>query len=371
MQIGSINDVLSAQLSRNQFNSMDSLVMITQRLVARMEDERREQAVNFERSDLVEANRKKAKLLRFKARVADNVTAATKAKTAIEWASRILGEMKTGLQSLLGSTDPAARTAGAAAFNSQLADLNSRVDGANQMIGVRNVNLIGNTSGPGFATDDIFSATSERGGQVMIEGVYMGTHFNIEDAEGFLWRYDDSTNDYVQFKSDSTGERTGSTMSAEGLTVTSYDHDTGAVQFGGSGSLSGTVVQGGIGVLTSEFYSDFADDAAIQQAIDDIDAAVDTVAQRGAPITADATLIDSNVQLVNEKVRQLDDERRRIMDEELDATAAVNRASALKMRFTINNINILSQMSSGLVENMMQLTNGPSRGPGVFGILGL
>jgi hypothetical protein len=371
MQVGSINDVLSAQLSRNQSNSMESLVLITQQLVARMEDERREQAVNFERSDLVEANRKKASLLRFKSRVADNVTAATKAKSAIEWSTRILGQMKTELQSLLGSTDAAARTAGAASFNAQLADLNARVDGANQLIGVRNVNLIGNTSGPGFATDDIFSATSERGGQVMIEGAYMGTHFNIEDSDGFLWRYDDSTKAYVQFQSDGTGERTGSTMATEGLTISSYDHDTGAVQFGGTGSLTGTVVQGGIGVLTSEFYSDLADDTAVQQAIDDIDAAVNTVAQRGAPITADATLIDGNVQLVNEKVRQLDGERRRIMDEELDATAAVNKASGLKLRLTINNINILSQMSSGLVENMMQLTNGPSAGPGVFGILGL
>jgi hypothetical protein len=371
MQIGSINDVLSTQLSRNQTNSMESLVLITQQLVARMEDERHDQAVNFERSDLVEANRKKAQLLRFKSRVADNVTAATKAKSAIEWATRILGEAKTELQSLLGSTDPAARTAGAAAFNSHLADLNARVDGANQLIGVRNVNLIGNTSGPRFTTDDIFSATSERGGQVMIEGAYMGTHFNVEDADGFLWRYDGNQKAYVQFNSDGTGERTGNTMAAEGLTITSYDHGTGAVQFGGSSSLSGTVVQGGIGVLTSEFYSDFADDAAVRQAIDDIDAAVITVAQRGAPITADATLIDGNVQLINEKVRQLDDERKRIKDEELDATAAVNRASALKLRFTINNINILSQMSSGLIENMMQLTSGPSKGPGVFGILGL
>ncbi len=371
MEVGSINDVLSAQLSRNQSNAMENLLLITQQLVARMEDERRDQAVNFQRSDLVEANREKSRLLRFKSRVADNVIAATKAKSAIGWSTRVLGEMKTELQSLLGSTDAAARTAGADSFNAQLNDLNSRVDGANHLIGVRNVNLIGNTSGPGFATDDIFSATSERGGQVMIEGAYMGTRFNIEDADGFLWRYDDSTKDYVQFNSDGTGERTGSTMAGEGLTIASYDHDTGAVQFGGSGSLSGTVVQGGIGVLTSEFYSEFADDAAVSQAIDDIDAAVNTVAQRGAAITADATLIDSNVQLVNDKVRQLDAERHRIMDEELDATGAVNKASALKLRLTINNINILSQMSSGLIENMMQLTNGPSKGPGVFGILGL
>ena len=200
---------------------------------------------------------------------------------------------------------------------------------------------------------------------------YIGTRFNIEDADGFLWRYDDDADAYVQFKSDGTGARTGNTVSAVDLTITSFDHGTGAVEFGGSGSLSGTVVQGGIGVLTSNFYGEFANDAALQQAIDDIDAAVNTVNSRGYPITADATLIDANVQLINEKVRQLDDEKRRITREELDETAAVSRAANLKLRLAINNINIMSQMSSGLIENMLQLTAGPSRGPGVFGILGL
>jgi hypothetical protein len=371
MPIGTIIDTLSAQLSRNQYNAMENLVLITQQLVERMQAERRDEAVNYNRSDLVEATRKKAKLLRFKARVADNVAAATKAKTAIEWTTRILGEMKTELQTLMGSTDPAARTAAATSFGAQLADINSRVDGANQQIGVRNVNLIGGTTGPGFDTDSIFSATSERGGQVMIEGAYMGTRFNIEDAEGFLWRYDDATKAYVQFVSDSTGARTGNTVSAVDLTLTSYDHDTGAVVFGGSGTLSGTVVQGGIGVLPAQFYGDFADDASIQQAIDDIDAAANKVNSLGYPITADATLIDSNIQLINEKVRQLDSERQRILDEEIDATAAANKAANLKLRLTINNINILSAMSSGLVENMLQLTAEPAGGPGVFGILGL
>lgn len=350
---------------------MDSLVLITRQLVERMQSERREVAVNYDRSDLVAANREKAKLMHFKARVADNVVAATKAKSAIEWSNRILGDMKTELQTLMGSSDAAARTAGAASFNSHLADLNSRVDGANQMIGVRSVNLIGNTSGPGFKTNDIFSPASEKGGLVMIEGAYLGTHFNVEDADGFLWRYDDSQKAYIQFKSDGTGERTGNTMSAVDLTISSYDHDTGAVQFGGSGSLSGTVVQGGIGVLTEEFYNGFADDASIQQAIDDIDAAVIQVASRGAPISADASLIDSNIQLINEKVRQLDGERKRIIDEEFDATAAVTKAANLKMRLAINNVNMLSQVSSGLIENMMELTNGPGAGPGVFGLMGL
>jgi hypothetical protein len=371
MAIGTINATLSAQLSRNNVNTMESLVLITQKLVARMQDERRDEAVNFDRADFREINQKKAKLMRFKARVIDNVAAATKAKSAVDWTRRILGEMKTELQTLLGSSDAAARSAAAASFNAQLADINARVDGANQLIGGRTVNLVGGTSGPGFKTDDIHSPVSERGGYVMIEGAYIGTRFNIEDADGFLWRYDDDADAYVQFKSDGTGERTGNTVSAVDLTIASYDHDTGAVEFGGSGSLSGTVVQGGIGVLTSNFYGEFANDAALQQAIDDIDAAVNTVNSRGYPITADATLIDANVQLINEKVRQLDDEKRRITREELDETAAVSRAANLKLRLAINNINIMSQMNSGLIENMLQLTAGPSRGPGVFGILGL
>ncbi|MEE2760862.1 MAG: hypothetical protein VYE18_05400 [Pseudomonadota bacterium] len=371
MKIGTINDTLSAQLSRNQANSMDSLVLITRQLVERMQEERRDQAVNFDRADLVEANRDKAKLMRFKARVADNVAAATKAKSAVEWTKRILGEMKTELETLLGSNDAASRTTMAASFNTHLASINNRVDGAKQQIGIQTINLVGGTSGSSFETDNIFSPVSERGGLVMIEGAYIGTKFNIQDSDGFLWRLDETSNTYIQYKTDGTGERTGASLSAEGLTDIRYDHDTSAVQLEGLSSLSGTVVQGGIGVLPAKFYSDFADDAAIQQAIDDIDAAATEVLLRGAPISADAALIDGNIKLVDEKVRQLNGEIQRIKAEEFDETAAVTRAANLKMRVAVNNINMVSQFNSGLIENMLEMVNGPGPAPGVFGILGL
>lgn len=186
MQIGSINDTLSAQLGRNQFSSMESLVLITQRLIECMQDERRDDAVNYSRADLYETNQKKAKLLSFKARIADNVAAAAKAKSAIEWTTRILGEMKTELQTILGSSDSAARAAAAASFEAHLADINSRVDGASHRIDSRVINLVGATSGPGFETDDLFSPSSASGGHVMIEGAYIGTRVNIEDADGYL-----------------------------------------------------------------------------------------------------------------------------------------------------------------------------------------
>ena len=85
MPVTTINDYVHITLSKNQTSGMESLVLISQKLVERMNAERREDAVNFTRPDLVRANGEKADLLAYKAKIADNLSAVSKAKGAIEW----------------------------------------------------------------------------------------------------------------------------------------------------------------------------------------------------------------------------------------------------------------------------------------------
>ena len=83
--ISTIGEIINIQLSKNQFNQMDSLVNITRKLVERMQEDRRGTAINFDRADLFRNNQAKAKLIAFKEKISDNITAAVKAQKAIEW----------------------------------------------------------------------------------------------------------------------------------------------------------------------------------------------------------------------------------------------------------------------------------------------
>ena len=66
----------------------------------------------------------------------------------------------------------------------------------------------------------------------------------------------------------------------------------------------------------------------------------------------------------------MEDEKLRIKAEELEASSAKTKAADVKVQLALNNINLLSQVGSGLIENMMTLSAGPSKALGVFGLLG-
>ena len=134
--------------------------------------------------------------------------------------------------------------------------------------------------------------------------------------------------------------------------------------------MTGTLKRAGLELLTSEYYNNFADDTSVQNAINDIDNAVTITNKKGSSILADATLLEARIKLINSKIRNLEDEKLRIKAEELEASSAKTKAADVKVQLALNNINLLSQVGSGLIENMMTLSAGPSKALGVFGLLG-
>ncbi|MDA0239399.1 MAG: hypothetical protein O3A84_05145, partial [Proteobacteria bacterium] len=231
-------------------------------------------------------------------------------------------------------------------------------------------NLIGSADIPEFKTDDLYAKVSPNGGSVRVEGAFLGADFVVEDASGFLWHEDENRGVFVQYAADGTGLPTGNEISTTDLTITSFDHDTGAVTFGGSGSLTGTVNRAGIGLLKSEFYNDFASDADVTQAIVDIDAALATVASQGSYIKAQATLVEGRANSVTTQIANLEDEVDGLIEKQLDENQAEIAAADLKLRLALNNINLIAQGNQGLVENMVIASQGLASAPGVFGTLG-
>jgi len=365
----SINDLVQIRLNAGQTNLADSLVLITQQVVARVQEERADKRVLIN-DDLqwVEAHREKSKLVSFKARISDNVSALTKASNALDWVESNLNEMKTLLQGLSDSSTTEERAAAAEEFDELYEDINSRVNNAHQRIGYQNVNLIGNTHGPNWTTDNLYTPSSMSGGYLSVEGQYAGAEFVIEDADGDYWRIEETKNGFVEY--DSSGAATGNVVSLDGLTLDSYDSSTGAVTYSGSDSLSGTLQRGGIELLSSEYYSDFADQTSIDEAIDDIDSALTAISQKGAIIKGQASLIEGNFDLLAEKIAHLDGEIQNRVAVTTQENAELQRATNVKIGLIVNNLNLTTAANTGLIENMLALTEGVPSAGGIFGLMG-
>ncbi len=366
-----IGDVVSTYLVQNQTKSMDSIALISRQLVARMKSERKEVAVDFTRPDLARANSEKARLIEYKTKVADELSLMTKAKGAVEWATAKLNTMTAKAQAILGSTDPDERAAFAKEFNEALQFINDKVDGAGQKIGYQNVNLVGDVDQSTFKPDNLYIHTGDKGGRTMVEGAYMGSHYNIVDEDGYVWTYAAKEQAFVQRENTPSATATGNKIAFNGLLVNSFDPDTNEVTLGGTGGgLTGTVQRGGIGVLDSKFYGDFATDADVQNAIDDMLAGMDYVKQKGAMIKTDATIMLNANKSIQARVSNLNKDIDQITREELDDATAKGKAANLKLQLAINNINLVTQHNNALVQNLLDMTAGPAAPPGVFAQLG-
>ena len=282
----SLSQTIAVALSKTEFTAQQSIVQLAQQLVARSQAEQPDTAVNFNQPDLFRANTEKGKLLSFKAKTADSLSVLTKAKSAIEFEESYLNSMKSKLQSLTPTSSSTERAAVADEFNTLFDDINAQADGATQIINYIPTNLIGNADIRNFKTDDLYAKVSTNSGSVFVEGQYLGADFTVEDSSGFLWHLDEAGQKFVQYASDGSGTPTGNEISTVGLTIDSYDPTTGAVTYGGSGSLSGTLNREGLGIVKSEYYNGFSTDADVQQAIADVDAALSTLGSQGSIIKA-------------------------------------------------------------------------------------
>ena len=367
----SINGIVDTQLSHNQFNSMSAISLISQRLLERSKEDGADEAVNFDRPEILRATRRISKMLAFKEKISDSVSAVTKAKDAINWTKTYLNRAKTDLNNLLGSSSINDRTVAAASFDEHLSSINGKVRGANQLIGFNNINLIGNAEGPDWITDDIYTPTSDTGGGILeIKGTFLGVDFQVTDANGLHWRLDATDKTFYQYRSDGTGKRTGQSIPAEGMTIESYDPISGAIKYGGTGTLDGTLQRVGLNILTSEYYKNFADDTSVQTAIGDIDKALAILNREGNTILSDAAVLEGHIKLVESKIKSLEAEKDLIVSEDIDASNAVTKAADLKLRMSLINLDLLSASSNGLVENMLSLSRGPQKASGLFGMMG-
>ena len=370
--MSSIGDIVNAHVSRNEVTGMSSLVTITEKLVERMNERKSAQVVDFDNnSDYRRSKREIGKLLSFKDQISNNVTVSSKAQSALGGIEEHMDSMRTKLQSILGSNSQEDRESTASEFNKLWEKINASADGANHIINFQNINLIGNTKGPDWETEDVYTRTSQKGGYTTIEGAYLGTNFELIDEDGNTWRIAENADFYKQFNSN--GLETGKKVSSGDITISNFDvtNDTSSLTLSnGTDSISGTLNRGGLKILQSKYYNNFTDDNSVQNAINDIDKAIIHFDTKAARIRGNTTLLQSNNDLIKEQVAKLEKEVADIVSIEIKENGAKSRAEGLKFAITMNNMNLISQNNQGLIQNMLQAAQGPGKASGIFGLLG-
>jgi hypothetical protein len=81
-------------------------------------------------------------------------------------------------------------------------------------------------------------------------------------------------------------------------------------------------------------------------------------------------MLESNINVVSEKLIHVDDEITNLVDQQLKETAAKNKAAQAKLGLAVTNLNLASNANNALIENMLTLASKPDAAPGVFGMLG-
>ena len=368
--MSTIGDIVNAQVSRNEMTGMSSLVTITEKLVERMNEQKASRAVNFEdNGEYRRSKRRIGRLQSFKDQISSSVTAASKAQTALGFIEKHMDAMRTKLQSTLGSTSQEDRENTATEFGKLWDKINTNADGANHIMNYQNINLIGNTAGPDWQTEDIYTRTSQKGGYTTIEGAYLGSNFELIDTEGNSWQISKNEEVYKQYNN--TGSATGKEISTKNITISSFNASTDALTLSnGTETLSGTLNRGGLKILQAQYYNNFTDDNSIQNAIKDIDKAIIHFDTKAASIRANTSLLQGNNDLIKEQIAQLEKEVADIVTIEVRENGAKSRAESLKFAVTLNNMNLVSQNNQGLIQNMLQAAQGPGSASGLFGLLG-
>ena len=368
--MSSIGDIVNAQVARNEMTGMSSLVTITEKLVERMNERKASQVVDFDNNgDYRRGKREIGRLQSFKDQISGNITAASKAQTALGFIEQHMDAMRTKLQSTLGSTSQEDRENTATEFDKLWNKINMNADGANHIINYQNINLIGNTEGPDWKTEDIYTRTSQKGGYTTIEGAYLGSNYELVDTEGYSWQI--ARNDGVYKQYNDTGSATGKEILTKDMAINNFDSLTDAVTLSnGKETLSGTLNRGGLKMLQAQYYNNFTNDDSIQNAINDLDKAIIHFDTKAARIRANTTLLQSNNDLIKEQIAKLEKEVADIVTVEIKENGAKSRAEGLKFAMTLNNMNLISQNNQGLIQNMLQAAQGPGAASGIFGLMG-
>ncbi len=222
-------------------------------------------------------------------------------------------------------------------------------------------NLIESFSRTSHQTQTLFAPYNSTGDTLQVDGVYLGTDYYIIDGGGEYWLSDTGfaiSEEAVGTLAEYTaypGSPTGVSDTVTDLTLNSYDASTGAIDFDTSGAtnVTGTVTSGGLGLLDAWIYSDFDNQASIDQAKDDLDEAESLILLTQADfLNAQATL-ESRASVFASQIAGLDKQIAEEIEDLQSEAQAELLATQLEFEIASFDFALLASRGNTLIMSIM------------------
>lgn len=261
--------------------------------------------------------REKSLLVSRKSRIGEALSVLGKAQDQFTYIKNTIDYLQDQVTALENGDITASDLA--TAFDNKLRKLNDLVDAASVTYtdGGRyfSKNLIDSTSRLTYGTQNFLAPYNSTSDTVPVNGVYLGTDYFITDSgSGNVYLSDTgylSNDAAVGTLSEYTsypGSPTGVSTSVENITLDSFDSSTGAVQFtsAATGTVTGTVTRGGLGLLDSFLYDNFNSADGIARAKADLQNAESLVLNTEADFRVTATTLQTRASLFDSQILGLD-----------------------------------------------------------------
>jgi hypothetical protein len=319
--------------------------------------EKAKPAIDFSDPKLRRLQQRSNELGTAKSRIAETVTLFATTITAIFDIKAALEEAKAALQTIQPTSDAAFRAAVASQFDGKLDKLNKEVDNAASG-GKNRLDAVDRLT---FRTAVNFAELAN-GGSVPLTGSYVGTEYYIREDNGNKLLLDTPRTGFIEYSNYPSGA-TGTRVDIADLVIDSYDPATGAITISSPTPITGTLVRGGLGVLNSKFYGDFATDADVTAAIADIDGALSKLELARMQVRAQEGLFKAQRDALDDRITEVDDDTQARIDLMLDERQAKIFAMEARMHVTLSGLSLTTAAGSLLIESLF-LTE--RRAPGIL-----
>tara|TARA_B100000315_G_scaffold249276_2_gene280253 strand:- start:2117 stop:3337 length:1221 start_codon:yes stop_codon:yes gene_type:complete len=222
-------------------------------------------------------------------------------------------------------------------------------------------NLIETRSRSSFSTQTLFAPYNSAGDTLQIDGVYLGTDYFITDSGGDFWNSDtgyaaseDAVGTLTEYSS-YPNTPTGVSDSVTDLTLNSYDDSDDSISFdvAGTGTITGTVTKGGLGLLDAWIYSDFDNQTSIDLAKSNLETAEGLILTTEAEFLSDRATLQSRVSVFDSLISGIDSEVAILVEDLQDEARANLLATQLEFILAQFDFALLAARGNSLVQSIL------------------
>ena len=206
----------------------------------------------------------------------------------------------------------------------------------------------------------MFAPYNSNGDTLQIDGVYLGTdYFITEDTSGDIFKSDtgfaaseDAVGTLTEYSSDHV-TATGVSDAVTDITLNSIDSSDNVNFTLTSGTITGQLTRGGLGLLDAWLYSDFGTDASIVRIKDDMEEAESILLLSAADFLADRATLQSRATVFDTMIGGLQSEILSIAEDIQSDRQAELLAAELEFQVAQFQFSLLASRGNTLVYSLI------------------